>query len=118
MPAMGCVNFFVTLKSHAAAPSPPLLDNVSPTENFFEKSYANALRYQNKLLYLHNKQTTRIMNREQITHTIRELAQSTGLYGRLLRDLNQNPDYAEEFFAEAEAQNFKDPLDFVLWYEG
>lgn len=57
------------------------------------------------------------MSRHDILTVIKELATSKGEYGRLLRDLQAGGEYAEAFFAEAEAQHFKEPLDFVLWYE-
>lgn len=52
-------------------------------------------------------------NEQQVLAWCSELACSTGLYGRLLNDLRENPDYLR-YFAE---QDFKDSLDFVLFYE-
>lgn len=51
------------------------------------------------------------MNKDQILKTIKDLAKSQGLYGRILRDMNDEVlDYLEE-------QNFKDPLDLVFFIE-
>ena len=58
------------------------------------------------------------MKREQILETIRSLAMSQGLYGRLYNDLMSNPEYCEEAMAFLEAQNFKDPVDLILCIEG
>lgn len=44
---------------------------------------------------------------------IYDLSCSTGLYGRLLRHLQENEE-AMNYLAE---QDFKEPLDLVLWYE-
>lgn len=41
---------------------------------------------------------------------------SQGLYGRLLRDLIENPDSAEEWLSQY--HHCKDCLDFVMEYEG
>lgn len=51
------------------------------------------------------------MSKEQILKTIRDLAKSQGLYGRILRDLT---DEALEYL---EKQNFESPLDLVLFIE-
>ena len=57
------------------------------------------------------------MKRNEILGVIRMLACSQGMYGRLLRDIRENPEWGEEFLDECEAQNFGSSLDFVLWYE-
>ena len=49
---------------------------------------------------------------------IRSLACSQGFYGRLLRDLESNPEAKEEFLSEAESKNFRTEVDFVMWLEG
>ena len=51
------------------------------------------------------------MNKDQILKTIKDLAKSQGLYGRILRDMN------DEVLEYLEEQNFKDPLDLVLFIE-
>ena len=59
-----------------------------------------------------------IMKREDILKVIKQLACSQGSYGRLLRELESNPEGADEFFAECERQNFKNAVDFIMWLEG
>ena len=59
------------------------------------------------------------MKRDQIIDTFKSLACSQGFYGRLLAAINDaDEDSREEFFAELEAQNFRDPLDLILYIEG
>jgi hypothetical protein len=53
------------------------------------------------------------MTKEQILGAIKSLAMSQGFYGRLLRDINENPAMLDEL----ERQNFKDSLDMVLFLE-
>lgn len=51
------------------------------------------------------------MSREEIVLAIKGLAQSQGFYGRVLSNLtDEQLDYLE-------AQNFKDVLDMILWFE-
>ena len=61
------------------------------------------------------------MNIEEIMAAIRSLAQSQGYYGRLynsLREMQTNdPDKWEGVKNKLEAQNFKDTLDMVLYFE-
>ena len=61
------------------------------------------------------------MKMDEILDTIKSLACSQGMYGRLLRDLmelkeNSPYDY-EQVVQMLESKNFKDSLDFVMWYE-
>ena len=53
------------------------------------------------------------MTRQQILNTIKTLAQSQGFYVRLLRDIDEYPAILDDL----EAQNFKDPVDMVLYLE-
>ena len=53
------------------------------------------------------------MDREQIMNAIRELAMSQGFYGRLLRQIDENP----EILDELENQHFKDVVDMVMYIE-
>lgn len=53
------------------------------------------------------------MTKEQILGEIESLAMSQGFYGRLLRDIKENPAMLDEL----ERQNFKDSLDMVLFLE-
>lgn len=61
------------------------------------------------------------MDREQIVQVIRNLANSQGLYGRLLYDIqelqNNNPEEADRLFSILEAQKFNDELDIILYFE-
>lgn len=43
---------------------------------------------------------------------------SQGFYGRLLRDMEANEEFAEDVLSELEAQNFGDAVDLVLYIEG
>ena len=59
------------------------------------------------------------MKREEILEVFRSLSQSQGFYGRLLDDLySVSEDVKETFLSHLEAQNFKDPLDLILYIEG
>ena len=58
------------------------------------------------------------MNREQILEAIRDLAKSQGFYGRLLYNIETDPEGAERVLDNLEAQNFKDVIDLVLYLEG
>ena len=51
------------------------------------------------------------MNKDQILKTIKDLAKSQGMYGRMLRDMN------DELLEYLEEQNFESPLDLVLFIE-
>ena len=58
------------------------------------------------------------MNREQILSLIRDLACSTGLYGRLYNDIMNMPeDDREVFLGNLEALEFADELEFIRYYE-
>ena len=58
------------------------------------------------------------MKREQIMDLIVGLAQSTGLYGRLYEAIMELDDESrEEYFTWLEEQDFKNDMDFVMFYE-
>ena len=58
------------------------------------------------------------MNRSEILHTIKQLAQSQGYYSRLLNNINElDNDQQDELFSYLEEQKFNDPLDLVLFFE-
>lgn len=58
------------------------------------------------------------MKRDEIRAILNMLAKSQGLYGRILRDIEEmDDDTREDFWAELEAQNFQDDLDVVLYFE-
>lgn len=54
---------------------------------------------------------------EEVKSFVRSMARSTGLYGRLARDLDEN-DAWEAFTDGANEAGCKDTLDLVLWWEG
>lgn len=57
------------------------------------------------------------MNKEQILGLFRSLACSQGFYGRLLRDINENEEWGNEFLKHLEEQNFRTELDLILYIE-
>lgn len=61
------------------------------------------------------------MDRNDILNVFAEFAQSQGFYGRLLRDLMEMKEYEPESYEEVmtslEEQNFKTPLDLILYIE-
>jgi len=58
-------------------------------------------------------ETKKGMTKEEILNAIKSLAMSQGFYGRLLRDIRENP----EILDRLEEQNFQKPLDMVLFIE-
>ena len=58
------------------------------------------------------------MKREEILNTFRQLAKGQGFYGRLLNSLEEADEESREaFLTELEEQDFKDPVDLVLYLE-
>ena len=58
------------------------------------------------------------MDRQEIRGTFEMLAQSQGLYGRLLRDIDyMDEEDRERFWSDLESQNFKDAVDLILYIE-
>lgn len=61
------------------------------------------------------------MKMSEILDTIRSLACSQGMYGRLYRDimeLKENSPYDyKELVHMLESKKFSDSLDFIMWYE-
>lgn len=56
------------------------------------------------------------MKRDQILQLIKDLARSQGSYGRMLRSIEEMDfDTKEKMWELFEAQEFKDPVDFVLF---
>ena len=53
------------------------------------------------------------MDRTRILELIKSLAKSQGFYGRLLRDIQENP----EILDHLEQQTFNDDLDLILYLE-
>ena len=59
------------------------------------------------------------MKEKEILETFRQLARSQGHYRRLLSAIEDMPeDNYRELFDTLEAQNFKDPVDLILYVEG
>ena len=59
------------------------------------------------------------MKREQIENILQSLAMSQGLYGRLLSQIySLSEEEQEQVWQNLEEQNFKEPLDLVLYIEG
>ena len=56
------------------------------------------------------------MKKEEIKRFLERMSLSQGLYGRILRDINnaENPD---EIWDKLESQNFKDDLDIIFFFE-
>ena len=61
------------------------------------------------------------MDIEQIMTAIRSLAESQGFYGRLYENMQSvqanDPEQWAEIKETLEAQNFKDSLDMVIFFE-
>ena len=57
----------------------------------------------------------------QVIEVIQQLSHSQGFYGRMLERIlymqAREPESFETFKNEVEAQNFKDPVDVVLFFE-
>ena len=59
---------------------------------------------------------------EEVVDVIEMLADSQGFYGRLLEEIlyieENKPDQYEVFKGFIEKQEFKDPVDVILFFEG
>jgi hypothetical protein len=53
------------------------------------------------------------MSAKDIERTIQQLARSQGMYGRFLEQIRRQPSILKKL----EKQNFKDPVDMVLFLE-
>lgn len=58
------------------------------------------------------------MTRNEILNTFRQLSMSQGFYGRLLRDMKTNKEFADELLSELEGKNFRDAVELVMYIEG
>ena len=56
------------------------------------------------------------MKANEILETIKMLAKSQGFYGRLLNAIETSEE-EETLLAELESENFKDPVDLVMFLE-
>ena len=57
------------------------------------------------------------MNREDILNAVKCLAAGQGFYGRLYEVLTSGRKEAENLLDKMVEQNFKDPVDMILWFE-
>lgn len=58
------------------------------------------------------------MKREEIMELISGLARSTGWYSGLYLDIMEmDEEDRNDYFEYLEEQNFKNDLDFIIWYE-
>ena len=58
------------------------------------------------------------MKYEEIIEVIKSLAKSQGFYGRLLASIEALSDSDKlEFISALEKENFKDPVDVVMFFE-
>ena len=58
------------------------------------------------------------MNREEMRQVFEDLAMSQGLYGRLLRSIDEMyEEDREKVWSDLESQNFKDAVDLILYIE-
>ena len=64
---------------------------------------------------------TEVYDVEKVIEVVQMLSHSQGFYGRLLKEINYIQEYEPEKFEEfkeiIEAQEFKDPVDVVLFFE-
>lgn len=63
----------------------------------------------------------KFMGRQQILDTIKNLANSQGLYGRIYEAIQSlkeaDPDQYDQFMNHLVNQQFSDPVDLVLFFE-
>ena len=58
------------------------------------------------------------MDREEMRQVFEDLAMSQGLYGRLLRSIDEMyEEDREKVWSDLESQNFKDAVDLILYIE-
>ena len=61
------------------------------------------------------------MKMDEIMSVLAMFARSQGFYGRLLRDIDElfwdEPEQYEKLVAELERQDFRTPLDVVMYFE-
>lgn len=82
------------------------------------KNYLMRMRKQELIDFVKGFTPSQGLNREEIMESIRSLAKSQGSYGRLLENLEElSPEDYEETMQVLERQNFKDPVDMILFFE-
>ncbi|MCM1323179.1 MAG: hypothetical protein NC218_03250 [Acetobacter sp.] len=58
------------------------------------------------------------MKRDEMLKVFKQLAQSQGMWGRLLREIDEmDEEVRENMWAQLEAKNFKDRLDLIMFIE-
>ena len=66
-------------------------------------------------------ESKKFMGRKQILDTIKDLARSQGLYGRIYQAIQElkaaDKDQYEQFMNHLVNQHFSDPVDLVLFFE-
>jgi len=65
-----------------------------------------------------NNQKSNAMKRNEILNLFKSLAKSQGHYGRLLRTINENKEWGDEYLEYLERKNFKSEIDLILEIEG
>lgn len=66
---------------------------------------------------MENVKEKKYLSFEEVMDFIKEMSYSTGLYGRLYRNIMGTEESQEEFRRICEQEKFKTTLDFVYWYE-
>lgn len=57
------------------------------------------------------------MKKDEILKLVRSLASSQGFYTRLYQFLSDDSEDSNNFMNHLESQNFKDPVDLILYLE-
>lgn len=58
------------------------------------------------------------MDREEMRQVFEDLSMSQGLYGRLLRSIDEMyEEDREKVWSDLESQNFKDAVDLIMYIE-
>ena len=66
---------------------------------------------------MENVKEKKYLSFEEVMDFIKEMSHSTGLYGRLYRNIMETEESQEEFKRICEQEKFETTLDFVYWYE-
>lgn len=66
---------------------------------------------------MENVKEEKYLSFEEVMDFIKEMSYSTGLYGRLYRNIMETEESQEEFRRICEQEKFETTLDFVYWYE-
>ena len=66
---------------------------------------------------MENVKEKKYLSFEEVMDFIKTMSYSTGLYGRLYRNIMETEESQEEFKRICEQEKFETTLDFVYWYE-